>query len=126
MNTVPAFNGPGINYSQPIFPSNNAIQGVPMFNSQIFHPTQTFSQPTSSDNNMHVSQPQYGIIHASPAQHTSNNNQYLHRMSSTSDEEFLGFEENETGENPWQVVKTKNTKRRKINTNNPHVTNSAP
>lgn len=38
-------------------------------------------------------------------------------MSSTSDEEFLGFE-NETVNNRWQVVKTTSTKRRKINMNN--------
>ncbi|XP_044747813.1 uncharacterized protein LOC123309030 [Coccinella septempunctata] len=46
---------------------------------------------------------------------TTKTSAHFHRMSSTSDEDFHGFESNATGNNEWQIVKTTNTKRRKIN-----------
>lgn len=118
MNPLPNFNGPGMSLSQPVFPPNNIIQGVPIYNTQIpqYQPTKTFIQPIAPEGNSHIPQPQHVIN--PPLQHPSNN-QHLYRMSSTSDEELLGFEENDstTQENPWQLIKSRNTKRRKINVN---------
>lgn len=147
MNSTPAFNGPGIQNSQPMFntnnniqgvphnnftqpinsniqgdPFNNAIQSVPIYNMQMtqqFTPNQIISQPMPSNGGLYLSQPNYVVTHHATPDHSSpNNNQYLYRMSSTSDEEeLLGFDKDvavTTTENPWQVVKTKTLKRRKI------------
>lgn len=95
-------------------PMNTTIQAAPMGNNQVFHPTPSIS----TDNNMYATQPQ-----ASHVQCTTNGNQYYHRTISTSDDEkCLGFEDNKTEENPWQVIKTRTIKRRKINTGNSHPT----
>lgn len=45
-----------------------------------------------------------------PPAPTNQTNVYYKRMSSTSDEYFLGFEKNETRSNRWQVVRTTSTK----------------
>lgn len=125
MNTLPAFNGPGFNYSQQMMPQNNGstVQGVPPFNTQIpqYHQIQTHPQPILYG---HTQQPQYTVSQPSPPQQASHSQNYC-RMSSTSEEEFAGFDEyeqnNSSNKNSWQVVK--NTKRRKISaTNRPQET----
>lgn len=123
MNSIPAFNGPGVINSQQIIPTNSAIQAVPFYNTQIPQQIQTFTQPNSYGTSMYALQPQYPSNQANVTQHIPSSSQHLYRMTSTSDEEFLGFEESEqnniTNENPWQEIK-KRVKKRKINKDSRH------
>uniref|UniRef100_A0A6P7FG48 Uncharacterized protein LOC114329941 n=1 Tax=Diabrotica virgifera virgifera TaxID=50390 RepID=A0A6P7FG48_DIAVI len=135
MNVLPASNGPGDSYSQPVSQTN--IQGVADTNMQVqqFINSQPITQAALNNNNSCLSQQhfdasqanstqqvpinQQNYIHQVPmiqkSQHIPSTSQkYYHRLSSTSDDEQL--EQHAANENEWQQVT--NTKRRKIRRSN--------
>lgn len=113
---IPAFNGPGVIQSQPIYNTgiNNTVQDIPLQNMQTpqVYSQPLLAQPTTSRINNYLPQQQFINNPPNTQQIIKNRNQHYYRMSSTSDEDIPEIIDDA---NPWQKVKS--TKRRKISIN---------